>query len=90
LIFEFYFIQIIFLCGSLFLVIVLLNLLIAIMGATFERVMEGIQNLGVREKVLLVSENESLFKRERIFRNSQYLVIISEKKAGESKEESLE
>ena len=40
--FEFYFLWFIFIFGSLFLVIVLLNLLIAIMGSTFERTSEGI------------------------------------------------
>ena len=56
--------------GSLFLVIVLLNLLIAIMGDTFSRVLENITNLSVREKVMLVSENESLFDREGLFKSA--------------------
>ncbi len=46
---------VLFVCGTLFLVIVLLNLLIAIMGDTFSRVLENITNLQVREKVMLVS-----------------------------------
>lgn len=58
---------ILFVCGTLFLVIVLLNLLIAIMGDTFSRVLENITNLQVREKVMLVSENEALFKRAELF-----------------------
>ena len=37
-VFEYYFLWFIFIFGSLFLVIVLLNLLIAIMGSTFERI----------------------------------------------------
>lgn len=58
---------ILFVVGTLFLVIVLLNLLIAIMGDTFSRVLENITNLSVREKVMLVSENESLFNRATLF-----------------------
>lgn len=61
LIVEYYLIWIIFIFGTLFLVIVLLNLLIAIMGDTFSKVLESIQNLIVREKVMLISENEPLF-----------------------------
>lgn len=56
-----------FIFGSLFLVIVLLNLLIAIMGDTFSRVLESITNLTVREKVMLVAENEALFNRTILF-----------------------
>lgn len=57
----------------------LLNLLIAIMGDTFSRVLENITNLSVREKVMLVSENESLFDRSTLFASAQYLIIIIEK-----------
>lgn len=90
LIFEFYFLWIIFIAGSLFLVIVLLNLLIAIMGETFSRVQEALVNLSIRERVLLVSENESLFDRHKLFKNAQYLVIISLKKIEGSQEDSVE
>lgn len=40
------------------------------MGDTFGRVLENITNLTIREKVLLISENEALFKRSEIFKNS--------------------
>lgn len=79
LVFEFYYLWFIFIFGSLFLVIVLLNLLIAIMGSTFEKVKEQLNNLSIREKVLLVSENESLFHRNELFNKAQYLIIIQEK-----------
>ena len=67
---DYYFIWGIFLIGTMFLVIILLNLLIAIMGATFERVKESIVNLNLREKVLLISENENLFDRARLFKGT--------------------
>jgi hypothetical protein len=70
---------IIFIIASMFMVIILLNLLIAIMGDTFGRVLENVTNLTVREKVMLVSENESLFDREDQFKNSQYLIVLKEK-----------
>mgnify|MGYP001578288496 CR=1 FL=1 len=61
---------IMFIFASLFVVIVLLNLLIAMMGDTFGRVLENITNLTIREKVLLISENEALFNRSDKFKNA--------------------
>lgn len=58
---------VLFIGGTLFLVIVLLNLLIAIMGDTFSRVLEKITNLTIMEKVMLISENENLYDRKKIF-----------------------
>jgi len=69
----------IFVLAALFVVIVLLNLLIAIMGDTFGRLFGNITNLTIREKVMLISENESLFDRKSLFEGSQYLIIIKEK-----------
>ena len=61
--FEFYFIWFLFVISCLFLVIVLMNLLIAIMGATFQKVQDSILNFSIREIVLLISENELFFDR---------------------------
>jgi hypothetical protein len=55
---------IIFFLASLFVVIVILNLLIAIMGDTFGRVLENITNLNTREKVMMIAENEFIFNRK--------------------------
>lgn len=65
--FEFYFIWFLFVVSCLFLVLVLMNLLIAIMGSTFQKVQDSILNLSIRENVLLISENESLFQRKKVF-----------------------
>ncbi len=62
--FEFWFMWGIFIVGSLFLIIILLNLLIAIMGASFQNVTSNILNLTIRENLLLISENEALFNRK--------------------------
>jgi hypothetical protein len=56
--------------ASLFVVIVILNLLIAIMGDTFGRVLESLTNLNTREKVMMISENEFVFNRMKLFKNS--------------------
>ena len=87
---EYYLIWIIFIVGSLFLVIVLLNLLIAIMGDTFGRTLELIPQLIIREKVMLISENEALIDRETKFKQSQYLIIIKEKVMEVGAEDTLE
>ncbi len=88
--YEFYLIWVIFIIGSLFLVIVLLNLLIAIMGETFGKVSEQRVNLSIMEKVLLVSENEFLFNRKDKFKDSKYLIIIQEKQVEGSQDDNIE
>jgi hypothetical protein len=70
---------VIFFLASLFVVIVILNLLIAIMGDTFGRVLENITNLNTREKVMMIAENEFVFNRKDLFKDCQCLVIIQEK-----------
>ncbi len=61
---------ILFIFGTLFLVIKLLNLLIAIMGDTFSRVLGNITDLLINERLILISENESLFDRFTLFSQS--------------------
>ena len=61
---------VIFLLASLFVCVVILNLLIAIMGDTFGRVLENITNLNTREKVMMIAENEFVFNRRELFKDS--------------------
>ena len=69
----------IFFLASIIIVIVLLNLLIAIMGDTFSRVLENITNLQMREKAMLVAENEVFYNRRTEFGKSQYIIVIKER-----------
>jgi arsenate reductase-like glutaredoxin family protein len=48
------------------------------MGDTFGRVNENIANLSVREKALLIEENEHLFDRNVIFKGAKFLICIKE------------
>ena len=80
----------VFMIASLFLVVVLLNLLITIMGCTFSDVSAQILNLRIREKILLITQNETLFNREKVFGNSQYLIIINEGKSQASSDETID
>ena len=64
---NYYLAWLLFIFGSLFLIIVLFNLLIAVMGETFGSVLGIIQNMTIKVKVMFVSENENLFERKQIF-----------------------
>ena len=68
--------------------IVLLNMLIAIINHTFERVHESIFNNLLKELSILMVETELLVSRERLFSNKKYLIII-EKETGETSKVDL-
>ena len=67
-----------------------MNLLISIMGATFQKVQDSILNLSIRENVLLISENESLFNRSQVFKDAQFLIIITEKQSSGSQDATVD
>jgi hypothetical protein len=65
-----------FLLNSLIILIVLLNLVIAIMGDTFDRVQETQENSMLKELTNMIRENEFLFSRSRAFKKAKYIVVI--------------
>jgi len=65
--------------------IVLLNLLIAIMGDTFDRVRENSENSMLKELVTIMSENEMLINRDQYFCKYKY-IIVAETVRGEGSE----
>ena len=67
---------ILFLLNTVILTIVLLNLVIAIMGDTFDRVQKSQESTMLKELVLMILENEFLVSRKRLFNNAKYIVII--------------
>ena len=72
----------VFFLNTLIIQVVLLNLIIAIMGDTFDRVQETQENSMLRELAQMIRENEFLFSRKRKFRKSKYIIVIEpEKKA---------
>jgi len=70
-----------FLIDSLIILIVLLNLVIAIMGDTFDRVQETQENSMLKELTNMIRENEFLFSRSRAFKKAKYIVVIDPEKA---------
>jgi len=66
--------------------IIFLNLLIAIMGDTFDRVQEHAENNMLRELAIMMVENEFLFNRSRIFKDAKYIIVAQEEKTSGTKD----
>jgi len=64
--------------------IIFLNLLIAIMGDSFDRVQETSENNMLKEFAGIMVENELLFNRSKVFKDAKYIIVIQEEKADES------
>lgn len=55
--------------------IVMLNMLIAIMSDTYDSVMQVQKEERLKAKCRLINENEYIFNRNRLFKNSRYIII---------------
>jgi hypothetical protein len=63
--------------GCTFLVlIVLLNLLIAVLSDSFDKIMETLENNLLKELAIMMKDNEILLNKESIFKNVKYLIVI--------------
>lgn len=69
--------------STMMLLIIFLNLLIAIMGDTFARVQETIENNMLKELAGIMTENEMLINREKVFGDAKYIIVIQSEKAEE-------
>eukprot|EP00347_Sterkiella_histriomuscorum_P005811 403355181 len=67
-----------FLLSSLFSAVILLNMLVAIMGESFNRVNETSEHQRVREHLQLIVENDFLINRKQLFKNVKYLIEIKD------------
>ena len=70
-----------FMINTLLVFVVLLNLVISIMGDTFDRVQETQELSKLRELTQMIKENEFIFSREKYFRKIKYIVAIHQEKA---------
>eukprot|EP00347_Sterkiella_histriomuscorum_P019266 403342303 len=70
-----------FFVSSFLLSIIFLNLLIAIMGDTYDSVMLIQKEERLRAKCRLINENEFIFNRDRLFANSRYIIVANIEKA---------
>ena len=61
--------------------VVLLNLVISIMGDTFDRVQETQELSKLRELTQMIKENEFIFSREKYFKKIKYIIAIHLEKA---------
>lgn len=64
--------------------IIFLNLLIAIMGDSFDRVQETAENNMLKEFAGIMVENELLLDRGKVFKDAKYIIVVQEEKADES------
>ena len=74
----------IFFLNTMISMIVMLNMLVAIMGDTFDRVMDTAESSMYKELAATMYENEMIMNRKRIFGDAKYIIIIQEEKAEES------
>lgn len=79
-----YYLYAIWLLNTMVTLIIFLNLLIAIMGDTFDRVQETTENNMLKELANIMVENEMLINRSAIFGDAKYIIVIQEEKADES------
>jgi hypothetical protein len=80
------YLQFLWVLSTMITLIIFLNLLIAIMGDTFDRVQETAENNMLKELAALMVENELLVNRTKIFGDAKYIILIQEEKADVSAE----
>ena len=61
--------------------VMLLNLVVAIMGDTFDKVQKTQEYSMLQELSQMIRENEFLFSRKRIFMKAKYILVIEPEKA---------
>ena len=67
--------------NTLIILIILLNLVIAIMGDTFDRVQETQEATMLQEFASIIRENEFLVNRHKMFKDVKYIVIVQPEQA---------
>jgi hypothetical protein len=75
---------ILFMISTLFILLILLNMLIAMMGDTFDRVQETSESNMLKEFTEMMIENEYLFNRKKLFKGMNYIIVIQNEKASQS------
>ena len=67
--------------NTLIILIILLNLVIAIMGDTFDRVQETQESTMLKEFTNIMRENEFLIPKRLLYKNTKLIVIVQPEKA---------
>jgi hypothetical protein len=79
-----YYLYFIWFLNTMITLIVFLNMLVAVMGDTFDRVQETSENNMLKELANIMVENEMLINRKRLFGDAKYIIVIQEEQAEES------
>lgn len=79
----------VFILASMFSMIILLNMLIAIMSESFAKVQENAQCHFLREHLQLIVENDFLFDRQRIFKDLKYIIAVIDDLKDEQEDEVM-
>ena len=71
-------VMIFFLIGTFFTQITMLNMLIAIMGDTFDRAMENKERFGIQTKLEILSNQASVLSQSEKLSNEKHFMIVVE------------
>lgn len=71
-----YFVMFMFILATFIVSVVFLNMLIAIMGETFGQVLEGAEENGLREQVVLINDHLWLLDLQKIFKGQKYILRV--------------
>lgn len=71
-----YFVMFMFILATFIVSVVFLNMLIAIMGETFGQVLEGAEENGLREQVVLITDHLWLLDLQKIFKGQKYILQV--------------
>ena len=69
-------VEVIWLVCTFWVMIVFLNLLIAVLSDSFDKIQETLENNLLKEMAIMMSENEILVNRKKVFKDMKYLIVI--------------
>ena len=75
------FITLLYYLNTLISLVILLNLVVALLGDTFDRVNESASKIELQEKARMICENEFILNRWLLFRHAKYLIVIDQEQA---------
>ncbi|CDW79229.1 wd-40 repeat protein [Stylonychia lemnae] len=83
-------VYILFILSSLFSTVILLNMLVALMGESYDRVNSTLENHRVREHLQLIVENEFLINRKKQYKDVKYLIQIKDDNEVNNEDEQMQ
>ena len=68
--------EVIWLLCTFFVMILFMNLLIAVLSDSFKNIQETLENNLLKEMAIMMSENEILINRKKVFKDMKYLIVV--------------